>query len=166
MDTCSGCGAGLLIDDRFCGTCGRTRDSGLRSGAGGAPAASGPALEPVPAYGWQGTGPVPTGGGAVPGPPFTGAPGYAPVPAAPATNTFAIVALVVALVGLPLCFLSPAAIPFGHVALKQIGTSEAEGRQTGRPPQSGRGMAVAGLVIGYLTLTAWAIGILQIVAAV
>jgi hypothetical protein len=46
---------------------------------------------------------------------------------------------------------SLAAVIFGHVALRQIDSSE--GRQTGR------GMAIAGLVIGYLGILATAAGI-------
>jgi hypothetical protein len=52
------------------------------------------------------------------------------------TNTFAIVALVLGFFG---GFL---AIPFGHIALSQI-------RRTG---EAGRGIAIAGLVLGYLSL--------------
>jgi hypothetical protein len=44
------------------------------------------------------------------------------------------------------------AVILGHVALHQIGTSR----------QSGRGMAIAGLVLGYIGL---AVGIVVIIAA-
>lgn len=54
------------------------------------------------------------------------------------TNTLAVVALVLGVVSGLL------AIPFGHVALSQI-------RRTG---EQGRGMAIAGLVLGYLSLAA------------
>lgn len=75
------------------------------------------------------------------------APGYAPAypaaaqarPAAPTalgqTNAFALVAIILA-------FLQPiAAIVFGHIALGQI-------KRTG---DGGRGLALTGLVIGYIT---------------
>lgn len=52
----------------------------------------------------------------------------------PRTNTYAIVSLVSAFV------ISPLAVIFGHLSLKQIAS-------TG---EQGRGMAVAGLVLGYL----------------
>ncbi|TFC78309.1 DUF4190 domain-containing protein [Cryobacterium cheniae] len=63
-------------------------------------------------------------------------PAYArqPVPAAPKTNTLAIVSLVSAF------FVSLAAVITGHLALGQI-------RRTN---EAGRGLAVAGLVLGYL----------------
>lgn len=82
------------------------------------------------------------------------APAYAP-PAAPAyaapaygapaagygqaasqkTNTFAIVSLVTSLVGIGL-----AGVIFGHISLKQI-------KERG---EQGRGLAIAGLIIGYI----------------
>lgn len=52
----------------------------------------------------------------------------------PRTNTYAIVSLVSAFV------ISPLAVIFGHLSLKQI-------KSTG---EQGRGMAIAGLVLGYL----------------
>jgi peptidyl-prolyl cis-trans isomerase B (cyclophilin B) len=55
-------------------------------------------------------------------------------PPARQTNTMAIAALVSALV------LAPLGIVFGHIALSQI-------RRTG---EEGRGLAIAGLVIGYV----------------
>lgn len=60
--------------------------------------------------------------------------GYQPV--SPKTNTLAIVTLIVSLV------FSVAAIPLGHVALDQI-------KRTG---EQGRGLALAGLIIGYVSL--------------
>lgn len=73
-----------------------------------------------------------------PPPPSSRTPGA--LPAAARTNTLAIVALVSALV-LP----GPgslAAIVLGHVALDQIRTSG----------EQGRGMALAGLILGYASL--------------
>ena len=68
-------------------------------------------------------------------------PGTAPQPlTASQTNGFAIASLVVALTGAG----SILAIIFGHIARHQI-------RQTG---QSGAGLALAGLIIGYLGLAA------------
>ena len=52
------------------------------------------------------------------------------------TNVLAVLALVFGIV------LGLVAIPLGHVALSQI-------RRTG---ESGRGMAIAGLILGYLAL--------------
>ncbi len=66
------------------------------------------------------------------------APAYAPRPALPTTlaytNTFALVSIITA-------FLSPiAAIVFGHMALGQIK----------RNGDAGRGIALTGLIIGYV----------------
>lgn len=57
------------------------------------------------------------------------------------TNTFAILALVFGIVGGPL------GVILGHVALSQI-------RRTG---QDGSGLAIAGLVLGYVNLFVWAV---------
>jgi len=65
-------------------------------------------------------------------------PGYTPQPP---TNTMAILALVFAFV------FSPAAIVMGHVAKKQI-------RQTG---ESGEGLATAGLWLGYIFTSIYAL---------
>lgn len=64
--------------------------------------------------------------------------GYAP--AAPRTNTLAILALVFSLMGIGTWFTAIGGIVCGHIARKQI-------RQTG---EGGAGMATAGLVIGYI----------------
>lgn len=56
----------------------------------------------------------------------------------PRTNAYAIVSLICAFV------FSPLAIIFGHLSLKQIAS-------TG---EQGRGMAIAGLVLGYLSVLA------------
>ena len=65
--------------------------------------------------------------------------GYQPFNAK--TNTLAIVTLIVSLV------LSVLAIPLGHIALGQI-------KKTG---EQGRALAIAGLVIGYVSLTGFII---------
>ncbi len=74
-------------------------------------------------------------------------PGLPPVyPAAPQTNGMAIASLVLGIVSLA-CSQCITAIPgviFGHIALKQI--RESGGAQTGR------GLAIAGLVTGYVSL--------------
>jgi hypothetical protein len=74
------------------------------------------------------------------------APMYAP---AQPTNTMAILALVFAFLFWPL------AIVFGHTARKQIA----------RTGEGGRGMATAGLVIGYLGLAAAVLLVLILVVA-
>ena len=69
--------------------------------------------------------------------------GYAAYPPqyGPRTNALAIVSLVSSLVGLVVWFLAPiAGIITGHIALGQI-------KRTG---EAGQGMAMAGLIIGYV----------------
>ena len=61
---------------------------------------------------------------------------YAAAPAAGKTNVLAIVSLVLAF------FISLGAVICGHIALSQI-------KKTG---ESGRGLAIAGLVLGYIGL--------------
>ncbi|MGE2723778.1 DUF4190 domain-containing protein [Mycolicibacterium pulveris] len=67
----------------------------------------------------------------------------------PRTNNFAVVALVLALV-FPLL-----AIPFGHIARRQI-------RQTG---EQGAGLALAGLVIAYVSVVAGVIALIAVAVA-
>ncbi len=67
---------------------------------------------------------------------------YAPAAAGPKTNTLAIVSLVLAF------FVSLGAVICGHIALSQI-------KKTG---ENGRGLAIAGLVLGYLGLVVGLLG--------
>jgi peptidyl-prolyl cis-trans isomerase B (cyclophilin B) len=78
--------------------------------------------EPPPGGQWWGQQPPPSPG-------F-----YPPYPAPRQTNTMAIVALVTAF------FFAPLGIVFGHIALSQIRRSD----------EDGRGLAIAGLVVGYV----------------
>ncbi|MDH6247896.1 DUF4190 domain-containing protein [Mycobacterium sp. OTB74] len=70
-------------------------------------------------------------------------------PTAVGTNTMAIVSLIAAWNFFPL------GIIFGHIALSQIN----------RTGQGGRGLAIAGLVLGYLTLAATVIVVIALVSA-
>lgn len=117
---------------------------------------------PTPGYPAPGQGPPPPGQ-FPPGPPW-GQPsayppyGYRGSVAIARNNAMAIASLVTGLVGVFVCFfpvLSLLAVVFGHVALSQI--KQRAGRERGR------GMAIGGLVIGYLTLLA-AIGFWIVVA--
>jgi peptidyl-prolyl cis-trans isomerase B (cyclophilin B) len=67
---------------------------------------------------------------------------YASAPAGPKTNTLAIVSLVLAF------FISLGAVITGHIALGQI-------KRTG---EGGRGLAMAGLILGYIGLVVGLIG--------
>lgn len=80
--------------------------------------------------------------------------GYA-MPQAQRTNGMAIASLVCSLLTLACGITWILGIIFGHVALNQI-------KRTG---EAGRGMAVAGLVIGYLCLAAF-VGFLVLIAVV
>ncbi|NES26510.1 DUF4190 domain-containing protein [Micromonospora terminaliae] len=79
-----------------------------------------------------------------PGDPYAAAghapayPGYAPPSSK--TNTLAIVALVLSLVGFTSCITAPVGAIMGHVARKQI-------RQTG---EQGEGMAKAAIIVGWI----------------
>jgi protein-disulfide isomerase len=75
--------------------------------------------------------------------PYPQASGQAPLTLVPKTNTLAIVSLVSAF------FVSLAAVITGHLALGQIK----------RRGESGRGLAIAGLILGYAGLAATAIGV-------
>lgn len=72
-----------------------------------------------------------------------------PAPTTTSTNGLAIASLITSLVGLSLL-----GVIFGHVALKKIGT-------TG---EGGKGLATAGLVIGYLGLVVGLLFVLVIPA--
>ncbi len=108
------------------------------------PAAYPPAQPPygaAPAYGAQ-----PPYGAAQP----YGAPAYTPYPAPTKTNALAIVSLISSIVGLVLIpFLgSLAGVITGHISLKQLKTSG----------ENGRGMALAGTIVGWVGLAFAIIG--------
>lgn len=85
-------------------------------------------------------------------PPSQGMPSQAGYPMGynPRTNVYAIVSLICAFV------FSPLAVVFGHLSLKQIAS-------TG---EQGRGMAIAGLVIGYVGIAAVVAYLVLVVAVV
>lgn len=98
--------------------------------------------------------PPPTPDPAAPSAPGYAPPGYGyaqPAYYAPPTNTLAILALVLAFV------ISPGGIICGHIALSQI-------KRTG---EGGHGLALAGLIVGYVFTGIWVLIILfYIIAAV
>jgi hypothetical protein len=89
-----------------------------------------PASQPAPAYGET-------------------APAYGQ-PTGPKTNTLAIISLVASIAGIVILpiIASIGGVICGHISLGQI-------KQTG---EQGRGMAVAGLIIGYVGIALWIIG--------
>ena len=76
--------------------------------------------------------------------------GYAPAPVQAKTNTLAIVALVSSF------FISLLGVILGHIALNQIKT-------TG---EGGRGLAIAALVIGYVSMALAVVIIIGMLASV
>ena len=79
------------------------------------------------------------------------APGYAQAPAAAPTNTMAIVSMISSIIGWfafgSLCIVG---VILGHISLKQIKTSG----------EGGRGMALTGLIMGYIGIAGWVIGLI------
>jgi hypothetical protein len=74
---------------------------------------------------------------------YQGYPGYGyggPIAAPPPTNTMAIVSLVLSLVGLACGLAAPVGAILGHVARRQI-------RERG---ENGAGMALAGIIVGWI----------------
>ena len=78
----------------------------------------------------------------------TPTPGYAPVPAEQRTNVLAIVSLVISILGFNVI-----AIILGAIALNQV-------KKSG---EKGRGLALAGIIIGAVSLV---IGIIIVIATV
>ncbi|MEN2741087.1 DUF4190 domain-containing protein [Microbacterium sp. X-17] len=93
-----------------------------------------------------------------PSPQYPGAyppPVYTPYPTGPRTNPLAIVSLISSLVGL---FIIPiiasiVGVITGHISLSQI-------KKTG---ENGHGMALAGVIIGWVSLGLWVIGIIVLI---
>jgi hypothetical protein len=88
-------------------------------------------------------------------PPYAYPQPYAAYPPAPTTNGLAVASLVAAFFWV-IWFGSFLAVIFGHIALSQI--KQSGGRQTGS------GLAVAGLVLGYIELSFLALWVLVIAA--
>jgi hypothetical protein len=108
-----------------------------------------PGYAAPPAYPGSGQPAYPAyGQPAYPGADQPGYPGYgygAPAPVVRPTNTMAIVALVLSLVGLPCGLTAPVGAIIGHVARRQI-------RERG---ESGDGMALAGIIVGWIVTALW-----------
>jgi hypothetical protein len=90
--------------------------------------------------------------------PYTPPPSYGYPPPAPPTNGLAIASLVLSLLGLvgilPLLG-TVLGLIFGYSARNQIVQS--------RGMQSGEGLARAGIIIGWITLGIWALGICLVI---
>ena len=86
--------------------------------------------------------------------------GYGYPPPAPKPQTNAILALVLSIVGFATCGVTAiVGVIFGHIAMGRIKRGE----------EDGRGMALAGVIIGYVVIAGWllylAIIIIAIIAA-
>jgi Domain of unknown function (DUF4190) len=174
METCGGCGATLSPQEQFCGACGRFRSDATTRVWPPQDATARQAWPPPQDAAPQGPPPGGAYGRAqATAPAYGGAPyGYTqPVPgyyygpvAQTTTNVLAIISLVSGLLGIVLCFTGLVAIPTGHIALSQIKRSE---RATGPyvTRETGRGMAIAGLVLGYIWV-ALAVGYIVLIIAV
>ncbi|MRG61277.1 DUF4190 domain-containing protein [Agromyces sp. CFH 90414] len=108
---------------------------------------------------------APAYGSAAPAAPAYGAPGYgAPGYGAPAygaaapakTNTLAIVSLIASIAGIVIVYFigSVVGVICGHIAINQI-------KKTG---EQGRGMAIAGLIVGYVGIVLSIIGVILLIA--
>lgn len=84
-------------------------------------------------------------------PGYAPAPGYAQAPATAPTNTMAIVSMISSIIGWfafgSLCIVG---VILGHISLKQLKTSG----------EGGRGMALTGLIMGYIGIAGWVIGLI------
>ena len=130
------------------------------SGAPGSYAAQPPAYESAPAYGATppAYGATPPAYGAAPA--YSSAPGYAAPYGAYApvkTNTLAVISMIASIVGfiwiLPFIG-SLAGVIMGHISLRQIAANG----------EKGRGMALAGVIVGYVGLALFVIGVIAFIA--
>ncbi|SEQ13198.1 protein of unknown function [Lentzea xinjiangensis] len=81
--------------------------------------------------------------------------GYPPAPPKPQTN--AILALVLSCVGFVTCGVTAiVGVIFGHIAMGRIKRGEEEGR----------GMALAGIIVGYVVIAGWLLYLAIIIIAV
>jgi Domain of unknown function (DUF4190) len=105
-----------------------------------------PVSDPWSAGGYQTTVGHPGAPGYQTAPGYQGYPGYGyPVPAVAPTNSLAIAALVLALCGIGTGITAPIGAILGHVARRQI-------RQRG---EQGDGMALAGIIVGWIVTACW-----------
>lgn len=92
-----------------------------------------------------------------PGYPPPGAPGYgAAGQPGGSTNTMAIVSLVLALVGIPTFVAAPVGAILGHIARRQI-------KERG---EQGDGLALSGVIIGWVVTGLWVLGCCGFIALV
>lgn len=88
------------------------------------------------------------------GAPQTPGYGYGYPPPAPKSQQSAVLALVLSCAGFLCCLTAPVGIVFGHIALGKIKRGEEEGR----------GMALAGTIIGYVVVVGYLLYIIAVFA--
>lgn len=97
--------------------------------------------------------PAPEGTPVAPAAPAAAQPAYAAAaPAAGTWNVLAIVSLVIAIVGFS--WISLGAVITGHIALSQLKQN---------PQQQGRGLALAGTIIGYVGILATVVWVIALI---
>jgi amino acid transporter len=133
------------VGSRFCPRCGAQQPVGAASDAGGGTLL--PGSPPSPTYSPPPDAYAPPGYGTV---------GGYPVPPPPTgTNGFAIASFVLSFFFCLYGIGAILAVVFGHIARSQI-------RRTG---QQGAGLALAGLIIGYVGIGLWVLFIVLAIAA-
>jgi amino acid transporter len=142
---CVACSTPLPVGSRFCPRCGAQQPVGAASDAGGGTLLPGP--PPSPGYEAPPTAYAPPGYPATPG-------GYAVAPPA-GTNGFAIASFVLSFFFCLYGIGAILAVVFGHIARSQI-------RRTG---QQGAGLALAGMIIGYVGIGLWVLFVVLAIAA-
>ncbi|MCB1026311.1 MAG: DUF4190 domain-containing protein [Microthrixaceae bacterium] len=164
MQTCRSCQSANLDSSSACAVCGESLENYTIAEAPVAPPPSGQPYQPGPPPGYGApppAGPPPTQQGPPPGYGPPSATVYAP-PGTPGgyvqttpTNNMAITSLVLSLIGVVGSFmcifpivLAPVGAIIGHISMNRIKTSG----------QQGRGLALAGVIIGWVG-TALAVGL-------
>lgn len=124
------------------------------------PMAGQPGVDPYGMAGYPAPGYPPAPGYAPAGYPPAGYPpmGYPPYPYPPVrrTNSMALAALILSLVGIASCLTAPVGAILGHVARRQI-------RETG---EDGEGMAKAAIIVGWVLTGLMVLGIALYVAII
>ncbi len=89
-------------------------------------------------------------------PAYGAAPAYGAYPAPPKTNTLAIVSLIASIAGVVIVYFigSIVGIITGHMSLSQLKTSN----------EGGRGLALAGVIVGYVGLALSILGVIAFIA--
>ncbi|QEV99938.1 DUF4190 domain-containing protein [Microbacterium caowuchunii] len=113
------------------------------------------AYPPPPSYGEQNAAPQGYPGQTGYAPPTYPGSGYTPYPAAPKTNVLAIVSLIASIANFVILpFVGAlAGVITGHISLKQLKTSG----------ENGRGMALAGTIVGWVGLALSILGIIAVI---